>query len=615
MKNLDYGMIGNCTSAALISRNGYIEWCCLPGFDSPSIFARILDKSRGGEFGIQVAPDYTIRQEYIPRTNVLVTAFSRKNDRFELIDFMPRYKTDSGRYHHPPDIIRYIRHISGKPECRIVYNPRPCFGQYDVKTEVRREYIKTGTLKGSYESVYLYSDLDLGQIADRKPIAIKQDCYLLLSYNQKLVDLDIDAIQLEYEKTRVYWLNWSANTQRFSLFNDAINRSALVLKLLSYQKTGAILAAVTTSIPETLGTERNWDYRYCWLRDASMCVAVLTKLGHYKVAKSFLDFILDIIPYKDEKIQIMYGINGQKNLREKELDFLDGYESSKPVRIGNAAYTQKQNDIFGVLLDAIYHYLGIFKREVVENKEDLWTVVRTLARHVEHNWMKKDRGIWEFRSSKKHFTFSKLLSWVAMDRAMKIARYFRKDSYVNVWSDMGDKIKKDIHKKAWNADIQAFTQAYGENHLDAANLLMEQYGFIEADDPKFVATVKMTRKLLSQNGLMYRYRNEDDFGKPHSSFTVCTFWLIRALYKIGEKKQAENMFQSVLRYRNHLGLLSEDIDFETKRLLGNFPQAYSHLALIDAAITLCGEDITDQPHELRISWLGGRRFDLRSQGD
>ena len=180
---------------------------------------------------------------------------------------------------------------------------------------------------------------------------------------------------------------------------------------------------------------------------------------------------------------------------------------------------------------------------------------------------------------------------------------------------MGDKIKKDIHKKAWNADIQAFTQAYGENHLDAANLLMEQYGFIEADDPKFIATVKMTRKLLSQNGLMYRYRNEDDFGKPHSSFTVCTFWLIRALYKIGEKKQAKDMFQSVLRYRNHLGLLSEDIDFETKRLLGNFPQAYSHLALIDAAITLCGEDITDQPHELRISWLGGRRFNLRSQGE
>jgi GH15 family glucan-1,4-alpha-glucosidase len=599
MKNLNYGVIGNCISAALISGDGCIEWCCLPNFDSPSVFAKILDKNRGGEFGIQVSPDYKIRQEYISKTNVLVTTFSRKNNKFELIDFMPRYKTDSGKYQFPPDIIRYVRHISGKPEFRISYKPRPCFGQYDVKTEVRKEYIKTGTLKGSYESVYLYSDLDLGLIADNKPITIRQDRYLLLSYNQKLVDLDLDRVQLEYEKTRVYWHNWSANTRRFSRFNDEIVRSALVLKLLSYQKTGAILAAATTSLPEALGTERNWDYRYCWLRDASMCVAVLTKLGHYRVAKRFLDFILNIVPYKDEKIQIMYGINGQKNLKERELNFLEGYENSKPVRIGNAAYTQKQNDIFGVLLDAIYQYLGIFKREVVENKENIWTVVRTLARHVEHNWMKKDRGIWEFRSRKKHFTFSKLLSWVAMDRAMKIAEYFGMDNYVKVWSNFRDRIKKDIYKKGWNSEVQAFVQSYDENYLDAANLLMEHYGFVQPDDLKFVSTVRLTKERLTKDGLMYRYRNEDDFGKPLSSFTVCTFWLIRALYKIGDKEQAEEMFQNVLSYRNHLGLLSEDIDFETKRLLGNFPQVYSHVALIDAAITLCGEDVADQPHELR----------------
>jgi GH15 family glucan-1,4-alpha-glucosidase len=597
MKNLNYGVIGNCTSAALISQDGCIEWYCLPSFDSPSVFAKILDRKRGGEFGIQVSSDYKIRQEYIPKTNVLATTFSRKNDKFELIDFMPRYKNDSGNYHHPPDIIRYVRHISGKPEFRIAYKPRPCFGRYDVKTEVRREYIKTGTLKGSYESVYLYSDLDLGMIADNKLFTIRKDCYLLLSYNQKLMDLDLDTIQLEYEKTRVYWLNWSANTQRFPRYNDAINRSALVLKMLSYQKSGAILAAITTSLPEALGDIRNWDYRYCWLRDASMCVAVLTKLGHYKVAKRFLDFILDIIPYKDEKIQIVYGINGQKNLRERELDFLNGYENSKPVRIGNAAFSQKQNDIFGVLLDAIYQCLGTFKREFVEKKEDIWTVVRTLARHVENNWMKKDRGIWEFRSWKSHFTFSKLLSWVAMDRAMKIAKYFGMDNYVLVWSAFREKIKNDIHKRGWNSEIKAFVQAYGETHLDAANLLMAHYGFIRADDPKFVSTVQLTKEKLSKDGLMYRYLNEDDFGKPRSSFTVCTFWLIKALYNIGEEKQAEEMFQNVLSCGNHLGLLSEDIDFETRRLLGNFPQAYSHLALIDAALTLGREDVTDQPHE------------------
>jgi GH15 family glucan-1,4-alpha-glucosidase len=212
--------------------------------------------------------------------------------------------------------------------------------------------------------------------------------------------------------------------------------------------------------------------------------------------------------------------------------------------------------------------------------------------------MKKDRGIWEFRSCKKHFTFSKMLSWVAMDRAMKIAGYFGMHNYVHIWSHIRRKIEKNIFAKGWNPEIQAFVQAFGENHLDAANLLMEHYGFVRADDPKFISTVRLTRKLLCNNGLVYRYRNADDFGRPRSSFTVCTFWLIKALYKIGEKKQAEQMFQAVLSYRNHLGLLSEDIDFETKRLLGNFPQGYSHIALIDAALTLCGEDVIDQPHKL-----------------
>jgi GH15 family glucan-1,4-alpha-glucosidase len=588
MQNLNYGVIGNCSSAALVSEDGCIEWCCLPAFDSTSVFAKILDRDKGGEFGIQVSPDYKVKQQYLPKTNVLVTTFSRKRDKFELIDFMPRYKTDAGAYHCPPDIIRYIRHISGKPQIRFKYDPRPAHGRYNVKREIRNEYIKVLTTKGSYESVYLYSDLDYDRIAHGEPIALDRDCYLLLSYNQKLIELDIDFINLEYEKTRVYWLNWSADTRRFSRFNDEIIRSALVLKLLAYQKTGAILAAATTSLPEELGGERNWDYRYCWLRDASMNIAVLTKLGHYKVAKRFLDFILDIIPYKDEKIQIMYGINGQKNLREKTLDWLNGYENSQPVRVGNAAYAQKQNDIFGVLLDVIYQYLMIFKREAVENREDLWTVVRTLARHVEKNWIKKDRGIWEFRSWTKHFTFSKVLCWVAMDRAMKIAQYFSMPNYVQVWSKMREKIEKDIHKKAWNPEIKAFTQAYGEGYLDAANLLMEHYGFIRADDPKYVNTVKLTNDRLSNDGLMYRYRNRDDFGEPKSSFTVCTFWLIKSLYKIGKKEEAEELFERVLDCRNHLGLLSEDIDFETKRLLGNFPQGYSHLALIDAAITLSG---------------------------
>lgn len=593
MGDLNYGVIGNCTSAALISETGSIDWCCLPYFDSPSVFAALLDAGNGGKFALRVADGCSISQRYEPRTNILVTSYSRNGDRFELIDFMPRYRRETGQYHCPPDIIRYIRYVSGQPEIRIEYDPRPAYAKRAATCEVREEYIKHLTPKGAYESVYLYSDLDYRRIAQGDPIVIERDCYLLLSYNQKLVDLKLDTILLEYEKTRVYWLDWSAKTRRFQKFNDEIIRSALALKLLSFEKTGAILAAVTTSLPEKIGSVRNWDYRYCWLRDASMNIAVLTKLGHYRSAKRFLDFILDIIPYKDEKIQIMYGINGQKKLTEKFLDHLNGYEGSRPVRIGNAAYSQKQNDIFGVLLDVIYQYLMIFRRNVVENREDLWTVVRTLARHVEKNWRKQDRGIWEYRGYRKHFVFSKVLCWVAMDRAMKIASHFSKAKYVSVWSDMREKIRKNIYKRGWYPQAGAFVQAYEEPHLDAANLLMEHYGLIAADDPKYVQTVLQTRDRLSRDGLMYRYRNPDDFGQPSTSFTICTFWMIKSLYRIGRRQEAEQLFNQVLSHRNHVGLLSEGIDFESKRLLGNFPQGYSHLGLIDAAIALSGEDITD----------------------
>jgi alpha,alpha-trehalase len=588
MRNLDYGVIGNCKSAALISREGAIEWGCLPNFNSPAVFAKILDSGRGGEFGISVAPDYAITQSYLPKTNILVTTFSKGSDAFEVLDFMPRYKRGERDHHCPPDIIRYFRPICGAPVMRVRYAPRPCYGQHPVKTEVRKEYIKTLPLSGPYETVYLYSDLDLSAIAESQPVVVDRECFMLLSYNQKLSQLNLDLIELEYEKTKVYWMDWSANTQHFEHYNEEILRSALVLKLLTYQESGAILAALTTSLPEEIGAQRNWDYRYCWLRDASMTIAVLTKLKRHNIARRFMDFVLEIIPFKDEKIQIMYGINGEKKLTERILDWLDGYEASKPVRTGNAAYAQRQNDIFGVLLDAIYQYVIVFKRDTLEKREDIWTVVRTLARHLEKTWFKKDDGIWEFRTAKKHFTFSKMLSWVGMDRAMRIAEYFNMPNYVNVWNAVGRKIKDDILARGWDESLNAFTQSYGEPYLDAANLLMAHYGFLSPDDPWYVSTVRLTRERLSREGLMYRYRNPDDFGVPKSSFTICTFWLIKSLYLIGDIREARELFERVLTYRNHVGLLSEDIDFDSKCLLGNFPQAYSHLALIDTAIALNG---------------------------
>ena len=357
----------------------------------------------------------------------------------------------------------------------------------------------------------------------------------------------------------------------------------MTLKLLTFEKTGAVLAAATTSLPETIGEVRNWDYRFCWIRDASMVIKVITKLGHVKIVKKFIDFILDIIPDKNEKLQIMYGINGEKMLTEETLDHLSGYKNSRPVRVGNAAFIQKQNDIYGILVDAIHYQIEKYINEN-DKHEELWSIVKNIVWVVDNNWKMPDKGIWEFRQEDQHFTFSKLLCWVAVDRAIKISELIQGGKSAKKWKSLRSEIYNDIIENAWSDEKQAFTQSYGAEHLDASVLLMEPYGFIDAKDTRYVKTVKAIERELSHEGLLFRYKNVDDFGTPSSSFTVCTFWFINSLYKIGEKKKSKLMFDKLLSYSNHLGLFSEDIDFKSKRLLGNFPQAYSHLALIDTAM-------------------------------
>ena len=582
MDNLDYGIISNCKSAALISKTGSLDWCCMPNFDSSAMFAKILDENKGGSFEILIGDDYDISQEYLWETNILSTVFDNGTDSFQLIDFMPRYPRDDGSYYAPPDIIRFFRLISGKPKFKIKYDPKLDFGKEKTYSEYKGNYIKSFTKQGKYDTAYLYSSLDLKDILDQKEISLTGNEYCLVGYHEKLVEQSLDRSYLKFQRTKVYWMNWSDKTTRYTHYGNEIMRSALVLKALSYKKSGAVLAAATTSLPETIGEERNWDYRFCWIRDASMVIKVMAGLGHIKSAKDFLQFIIDIIPHKDEKIQIMYGINGEKELTEHILNHLDGYKGSKPVRTGNAAYIQKQNDIYGILMEVIYQQFLMFETSL-ENSEALWTVVRGIVKIVEENWKKPDKGIWELRTEDRHFVFSKLLCWVAVDRAIKIGEVLRMGINDTHWKALREEIYQDIYTNGWNEEKQAYTQFYGSTDLDASTLLMQSYGFIEADDPRFISTVQATEKELCVDGLMYRYKNNDDFGEPTSSFTICTFWLIDSLFKIGEKKKAKDMFDQLLSYSNHLGLFSEDIDFKTKRLLGNFPQAYSHLALIETA--------------------------------
>ncbi|MFO8087563.1 MAG: glycoside hydrolase family 15 protein [Bacteroidales bacterium] len=589
MQNLDYGVIGNSKSAAMISKDGSLAWACMPEFDSPSVFGKILDKEKGGSFDIIVDDTYQIHQEYIKRTNILKTKFQSGEDAFEIIDFMPRYKLDDNTYNTPPEIIRYFRLISGQPVFRIRYDPKLQYATGRTNSVSAGRFIKSYTHTPSYDSLYLYSDIDDNNILASTPIQMVSNHYFIISYNQKLITIDHDWVELEMERTKVYWLDWIHRTRDFRLYQNEIERSALVLKLLAYQKSGAIIAAITTSIPEKIGAERNWDYRFSWIRDSSMIIKTLINLNHYNVARRFMDFILNLVTYKDDMIQIMYGIRGEKKLTETTLEHLEGYQGSKPVRIGNDAYHQKQNDIYGVLLDVIYQHMKI-NHITLNHRENLWTITRSILKSVRDNWDKPDKSIWEIRSQSKHFTFSKVLSWVAFDRGVKIARLLKQNYYAEWWTEVRETIKDNILEYGWNNEVQAFTQAYGSTDMDASNLLMERYGFVDATDPKYISTVKETKKQLLRNGLMYRYRNPDDFGTPEVSFSICTFWMITSLYKIGEKKEAKNLFDRMLTYGNHVGLFSEDMDFDSKQLLGNFPQGYSHLALIESAIILAGEE-------------------------
>jgi GH15 family glucan-1,4-alpha-glucosidase len=590
MNDLNYGAVGNGRTAALISAKGNIEWFCLPDFDSPSVFGKILDKKKGGSLDIIVSPEYTISQQYIAHTNVLETSFSSpKGDSFDVLDFMPRYRTGDERdYYIPAELYRLIKLRNGHPKFKVVYDPKLNYANGNIVHKGGPEYVKS-CLEGNLENtIYLYSSLCFESILNREEIELTKDEFLLVSYNQKVIKVDIERVYLEYERTKLYWMNWSNRSKKFTMFNNDIERSMLVLKLMSYQRTGAVLASLTTSIPETIGGVRNWDYRYCWLRDASMSIEMLIQVGHSGAAQRFMRFITNILRSKSDQFQIMYGIRYERDIKETELNYLDGYKGSKPVRIGNAAYYQQQNDTYGYLMNVIYQYYLYF-RGTLDEIEDMFEVVKHIGRIVIKEWRNPDNGIWEIRNKKEHFVFSKVMCWVALDRAAKISDMLNQECYAERYKNEAKLIKEDVLKNGWKEEIQSFSQSYSNLDLDSSLLLMEKYGFISPDDPKYQKTVNAIYDKLCYKGLMFRYNNHDDFGIPTSAFTICTFWMVRGLYVTGRKDEALEMFKRMLTYSNHVRLFSEDLDFNTKEQMGNFPQAYSHLALIDTALLFSKE--------------------------
>ena len=501
---------------------------------------------------------------------------------------MPCYRSRENEHYLPAELYRYIHLVKGKPRFKVNYDPAPDYARGEVIYNMTSQYLETYCSSGDKDRQYLYSSIPLLHITGKKEIVLEKDEFFLLSYNEKVIPIDIEREKLEYCRTLVYWLNWTNRTKKYTLYNEVIERSLLVLKLMSYYN-GAVLAALTTSLPETLGDVRNWDYRFCWLRDASMSIETLFQIGHAGAAKRFMRFIQSTFVARHESYQIMYGIRGETILTETILSHLSGYKHSTPVRIGNDAYHQRQNDSFGYLMDLIYQYYRLMPG-TLDEIEDMWEMVKSILSMVIVDWRKPDKGIWEIRGESRHFVSSKVMCWVALDRGVRIASMLDKPVYIERWQQEADEIRKDVFENGWKEEIQSFSQTYDNLALDSSLLLMEPYGFIRADDIRYIKTVDAVKKNLFHKGLMYRYNSEDDFGMPASAFTICTFWLVQALFATGRKEEARQLFDEILKYSNHLGLFSEDIDFDTKEQLGNFPQAYSHLAIVKTAILFAEED-------------------------
>jgi GH15 family glucan-1,4-alpha-glucosidase len=584
----DYGLIGDMRTAALVGLDGAIDWCCLPRFDSGSVFAAILDPERGGTWAIRPAVDWTSTQRYLPRTNILETTFRTAGGVAILTDFMP--VDEDGRPSSPhPEIHRQLRCTRGRVPMQLTFMPRLEYGARATRLEQLRNGLfatdrtdQVLTLSSNKPCDWI---IEQSIATARFTVEKGDDRWLVLRYD----DDDIHPAD-RYESARklditaAFWARWAAGVRYSGPFRGMVKRSALVLKLLTHAETGAIIAAPTTSLPETIGGVRNWDYRFVWLRDAAFTLAALDAVGHRREADAFMRFLKKVCRHEGGgHLQIMYGIDGRRDLVERQLDHLAGYMGSRPVRVGNGAVGQLQLDVYGEVLETA----DIWRRNF-EMTEGTWRVLRGLVDWVSGNWQLPDSSIWEVRGEVRHYVFSKVMSWVAMDRGIRMAEELGLDGNTAEWQVQRDVLHAEILERGWSDRHQSFTQAYDDDALDAAALAIPMVRFLPWNHPRVISTVQaVARELTSADGeLVYRYRHPDGLEGEEGAFSICTFWLAQALTMIGERERAERVFRRMLRHANHVGLYSEEIDPQTGAFLGNFPQAFTHIALINCAAAL-----------------------------
>jgi GH15 family glucan-1,4-alpha-glucosidase len=590
----NYGFIGNMVSGALVGRDGSIDWLCLPRFDSDACFAALLGTPEHGRW--LVAPDEEVRRttrRYRPGTAILETTFETEGGAATVIDFMPL--TDDEDY---VDLVRVVRGDRGRVRMRTELIVR--FGYGKNIPWVRRQEFGLRAIAGP-DAVELHTHIDLrgedfttrGEFA----VAEGESVPFILAYHPSHRPLSrARDCQQSLTETAAFWCEWSGAC-RFERepdrgggggddeWREAVTRSLITLKLLEYAPTGGIIAAPTTSLPEQIGGVRNWDYRFCWIRDATLTLYALLTSGYREEARAWREWLLRAEAGSPADLQIMYGIAGERRLTELELPWLPGYENSRPVRVGNAAYCQRQLDVYGELMDAMH----VGRKFQLEVSDEAWRMQRVLMDNLERIWHEPDEGIWEMRGPRRHFTHSKLMAWVAFDRAVKAVESFGRPGPVERWRGLRETIRADICRHGFSEAKNAFVQYYGGSTLDASLLLMAEVGFLPPEDPRFRGTVEAIERELMFDGLVLRYRSEDDVdGLPggEGAFLACSFWLADAYGMMGRESDAERLFEHLLSLRNDLGLLAEEYDPRAKRQLGNFPQGFSHIALVNAANNL-----------------------------
>ncbi|MFC5284298.1 glycoside hydrolase family 15 protein [Pedobacter alpinus] len=572
------GLIGNCSYLAHVHKNTNIAWLCWPRFDSSFVFGSLLDEKKGGEFSIKPSGDFTSHQYYLENTNILCTEITTETGKYRVTDFAPRYE-QYDRYFKPLMLVRKIEPLEGNPHIKIVCNPVYNYGKTALKSVRGSNHIN---YTGCEEKMRLTTNATISYIVEDQYFILKETKYVVLTYGEPLEAAVGTTSEIFLDKTISYWRTWIKRSSIGDFNQDYVIRSALALKIHQYEDTGAIIAASTTSLPEFPGSGRNWDYRYCWLRDTYYVINALHHIGHFEETEKYFDYITDISFEEGLRYQPLYSISRQKDLTENIADHLEGYLGNGPVRIGNQAYEHIQNDIYG---QALISLLPLYTdhRFVFSERKDSAHLVEMALKRIEHTIDEKDAGIWEFRNSAFMHCYSNLFQWAGCSAALKIAKTINNKELEEKATSLMNRAAKHI-EDCYDPVRKVYTHAVGSPYLDASTLQLIMMNYLDPNSQRAKDhLIALENELKTPSGLFYRYLHTDDFGKPESTFLICAFWYVEALACVGRIDDAIREFDKLMPYANHLMLFSEDVDEKDGSMWGNFPQAYSHVGLMNAA--------------------------------